>query len=57
MKAVPNSFSYILSKHAQVGIMRATRQDLMGKGIHTALINPGFTDTEMLQKHLNNDWN
>ena len=55
MKAVPNSFSYILSKHAQVGIMRATCQDLMGKGIHTALINPGFTDTEMLQKHLNND--
>ena len=55
MKAVPNSFSYIVSKHAQVGIMRATCQDLMGKGVHTALINPGFTDTEMLQEHLNHD--
>jgi len=55
MKAVPNSFSYILSKHAQLGMMRATCQDLMGKSIHTALINPGFTDTEMLQKHLNHD--
>ena len=26
-----------------------------GQGIHTALINPGFTDTEMLKKHLNHD--
>ncbi len=55
MKAVPNSYSYIVSKHAQLGIMRATCQDLMGKNIHTALINPGFTDTEMLKKHLNYD--
>ena len=54
-KAVANSFSYVVSKHAQLGIMRATCQDLMGKGIHTALISPGFTDTEMLQKHLNHD--
>ncbi|MFV0476428.1 MAG: SDR family oxidoreductase [Parahaliea sp.] len=51
-KAVANSFSYILSKHAQLGMMRASCQDLMGQGIHTALICPGFTDTEMLRTHL-----
>lgn len=54
-KAVQGSFSYILSKHAQAGMMRATCQDLMGRGIHTALICPGFTDTEMLRTHLGND--
>jgi len=54
-KAVPNSFSYVLSKHAQLGMMRATCQDLMGTGIHTALVCPGFTDTEMLRTHLGED--
>jgi 3-oxoacyl-[acyl-carrier protein] reductase len=54
-KAVPGAFSYIVSKHAQLGMMRATCQDLMGSGIHTAMICPGFTDTEMLHAHLGND--
>tara|TARA_R110001592_G_scaffold363323_1_gene683935 strand:- start:30407 stop:31108 length:702 start_codon:yes stop_codon:yes gene_type:complete len=54
-KAVSNSFSYVLSKHAQLGMMRATCQDLMGSGIHTALVCPGFTDTEMLRTHLGAD--
>lgn len=54
-KAVPGSFSYVLSKHAQLGMMRATCQDMMGSGIHTALICPGFTDTEMLRTHLGNN--
>ncbi|MEE4659956.1 MAG: SDR family oxidoreductase [Halieaceae bacterium] len=54
-KAVPGSFSYVVSKHAVVGMMRATCQDLMGRGIHTACICPGFTDTEMLRTHLGND--
>lgn len=54
-KAVPGSFSYIVSKHAVVGMMRATCQDLMGRGIHTACICPGFTDTEMLRTHLGDD--
>ena len=54
-KAVANSFSYVLSKHAQLGMMRATCQDLMGSGIHTALVCPGFTDTEMLRTHLGAD--
>ena len=54
-KAVAGSFSYVVSKHAQLGIMRATCQDLMGRGVHTALVCPGFTDTEMLRTHLGDD--
>ena len=51
-KAVPGSFSYVTSKHASIGMMRATCQDLAGSGIHTACVNPGFTDTEMLRDHI-----
>ena len=51
-KAVPNSFSYVTSKHASIGMMRSTCQDLAGTGIHTACVNPGFTDTEMLRAHV-----
>jgi len=54
-KAVAGSFSYVISKHALLGMMRASCQDLMGSGIHTALICPGFTDTEMLRTHLGNN--
>lgn len=54
-KAVPGAFSYVLSKHAQAGMMRATCQDTMGRGVHTALVCPGFTDTEMLRTHLKHD--
>ena len=51
-KAVPNSYSYVVSKHALVGMMRATCQDLAGRGVHTACVCPGFTDTEMLHAHV-----
>jgi len=51
-KAVANTYSYVVSKHAIIGMMRATCQDLKGSGIHTACICPGFTDTEMLQTHI-----
>jgi len=54
-KAVPNAFSYVVSKHAIVGMMRATAQDLAGAGIHTACVCPGFTDTEMLRAHVGDD--
>jgi NAD(P)-dependent dehydrogenase (short-subunit alcohol dehydrogenase family) len=54
-KAVKGAFSYVVSKHAQLGMMRATCQDLMGRGIHTALVCPGFTDTEMLRNHIGQD--
>lgn len=51
-KAVPNSYSYVVTKHAQVGMMRSACQDLAGREIHTACICPGFTDTEMLRQHV-----
>eukprot|EP00811_Abedinium_folium_P010438 NODE_19656_length_833_cov_3.873938.p1 GENE.NODE_19656_length_833_cov_3.873938~~NODE_19656_length_833_cov_3.873938.p1 ORF type:complete len:161 (-),score=63.64 NODE_19656_length_833_cov_3.873938:351-800(-) len=51
-QAVPGRLSYVTSKHALVGLMRATVQDLFGTGIHTACICPGFTDTPMLQSAL-----
>ncbi|MGD1698384.1 SDR family oxidoreductase [Dapis sp. BLCC M229] len=54
-KAVPSAFSYVTSKHAVVGLMRATCQDLIDRGIHTACVCPGFTDTLMLRNHLNHD--
>jgi len=51
-KAVAGSCAYVVSKHAQIGLMRATCQDLAGHGIHTACVCPGFTDTEMLRAHV-----
>ena len=54
-KAVPGSFSYVVSKHAQIGMMRALCQDIAGTGVHTACVCPGFTDTEMLRAHVPTD--
>lgn len=54
-KAVPGSYTYVVSKHAMIGMMRATCQDLAGRGIHTACVCPGFTDTEMLRQHVPED--
>jgi len=51
-KAVANTHAYVVSKHAAIGQMRATCQDLAGSMIHTAAICPGFTETEMLSEHL-----
>lgn len=51
-KAIPNAASCVISKHALVGMMRATCQDLIGKGIHTACICPGFKDTKYLKVQL-----
>ena len=51
-KAVANTHAYVVSKHAVLGQMRATCQDLVGSGVHTAAICPGFTETEMLSEHL-----
>ena len=51
-KAVANTHAYVVSKHAVIGQMRATCQDLAGTMIHTAAICPGFTETEMLREHL-----
>eukprot|EP01080_Neovahlkampfia_damariscottae_P001313 gene1313-11396_t len=54
-KAVPNQLSYVTAKHAVIGLMRATTQDLLGKGIHTVCICPGFTDSEMLEEAKSNE--
>ncbi|ARN73961.1 SDR family NAD(P)-dependent oxidoreductase [Oceanicoccus sagamiensis] len=54
-KGVANTCSYVSSKHAQIGLMKAGCQDLFGSGIHSAAICPGFTDTEMLRDHVGND--
>ncbi len=54
-KAVANSYSYVTTKHATIGMMRATCQDLAGRGVHTACVCPGFTDTEMLRSHIGTD--
>lgn len=54
-KAVSNRLSYVVSKHASIGMMRANCQDLVSKQIHTANICPGFTHTEMLQQHFENN--
>lgn len=51
-KAVPGSYTYVVSKHALIGMMRSTCQDLAGTGIHTVCVCPGFTDTEMLRDHV-----
>jgi len=50
-KAVAGTCSYVASKHAQLGLMRSTCQDLFGRSIHTAAVCPGLTDTEMLREH------
>lgn len=51
-KAVKGAASYVTSKHALVGLMRATCQDLVGTRVHTACVCPGFTDTELLREHV-----
>lgn len=48
-KATAGIAAYVASKHAVLGLMRSTSQDFAGKGIHTACVCPGFTDTEMLR--------
>lgn len=50
VKGVPGSASYIISKHAMVGLMKATCQDLIGKGIHTACVCPGLVETDLLKQ-------
>lgn len=51
-KGVANTCSYVAAKHAVVGLMRATCQDLKGKNVHATCICPGFTKTDMLLDHI-----
>lgn len=50
--AVPGAFSYVTTRHATLGMMRAACQDFVGSGVHTGCVCPGFTNTEMLRQHL-----
>ncbi|HTM63002.1 MAG TPA: SDR family oxidoreductase [Gammaproteobacteria bacterium] len=54
--AVAGRASYVISKHALIGVMRAICQDLRGKDITTCCICPGFVNTSMLtdqvEKHI-----
>jgi len=54
-KSVRNMAVYSITKHASIGMMRSTCQDLMNSGIHTCCVCPGFTDTEMLRDNANHD--
>ena len=45
--AVANRASYVVTKHAMIGMMRATTQDLAPLGIHACCICPGFVNTNM----------
>ena len=48
-QGVEGRVSYVTSKHAIIGLMRATTQDLFGRGIHTVAVCPGLVDTEMVR--------
>lgn len=48
--AVSGCASYIISKHAMVGLMRATCQDLAERNIRTVCICPGFVNTQLLKE-------
>jgi 3-oxoacyl-[acyl-carrier protein] reductase len=54
-KGVPRRLSYVTGKHAMLGLMRATVQDLWGRGINTVCVAPGFVDTGMLRPVLDAD--
>lgn len=49
---VPGRASYVISKHALVGMMRATCQDLIGKNITTCCVCPGFVNTTMVTEQI-----
>jgi 3-oxoacyl-[acyl-carrier protein] reductase len=46
---VPNHATYIVTKHAMVGLMKATCQDLADKDIRSYCICPGLVNTERLK--------
>jgi NAD(P)-dependent dehydrogenase (short-subunit alcohol dehydrogenase family) len=54
-KGAPRRLSYVTGKHAMLGLMRATVQDLWGRGINSVCVAPGFVDTGMLRPVLAHD--
>jgi NAD(P)-dependent dehydrogenase (short-subunit alcohol dehydrogenase family) len=47
---IAGRLSYVASKHALAGVMKATCLEVGGQSIHTCLVAPGFTDTQMLRE-------
>jgi NAD(P)-dependent dehydrogenase (short-subunit alcohol dehydrogenase family) len=54
-KAVPGSASYTISKHAVIGLMKATCQDLKDKHIRSCCVNPGLVDTQLLKETMDDE--
>jgi NAD(P)-dependent dehydrogenase (short-subunit alcohol dehydrogenase family) len=54
-RAAPKRLSYAVSKHAQIGLMRATALEIAERGMHSACVCPGVTDTEMARAHFGGD--
>ena len=52
--AAPSLLSYVTSKHALAGMMKSVCLDIAEREIHTCLICPGFTDTQMLRESVGN---
>jgi 3-oxoacyl-[acyl-carrier protein] reductase len=50
-----DALSYVTTKHAVAGLMRATTQDIAGTGVHAVCICPGFIDTDMLRARVGDD--
>lgn len=55
-RGVPGNASYIMSKHAVLGLMRSTCQDLVGKNISTCCICPGLVNTQLLKDSMDDDF-
>lgn len=54
-KGVPGNTSYIVSKHAVLGLMRSTCQDLGERKITTCCICPGLVDTKLLHDSMSSE--
>lgn len=54
-KGVPKNASYIISKHAVLGLMRSTCQDLGEKKITTCCICPGLVNTKLLRDSMDEE--
>jgi NAD(P)-dependent dehydrogenase (short-subunit alcohol dehydrogenase family) len=54
-RGAPATASYSISKHAVLGLMRSTCQDLVGRGITTCCICPGIADTKLTHDTMDAD--
>jgi 3-oxoacyl-[acyl-carrier protein] reductase len=51
-QSIANGASYCTSKHALVGLMRATTQDFFHTNTHSVCVCPGFVGTDMMQANV-----